>query len=42
MPVWDGNETWLVFGASALYAAFPMAYAIAILLPIPPATLKLF
>ncbi|WP_339050360.1 cytochrome d ubiquinol oxidase subunit II [Rickettsiella endosymbiont of Xylota segnis] len=28
VPVWDGNETWLVFGAAALYAAFPMAYAI--------------
>jgi cytochrome bd ubiquinol oxidase subunit II len=31
-PVWDGNETWLVFGAAALYGAFPMAYGI--LLPI--------
>lgn len=28
VPVWDGNETWLVFGAAALYAAFPMAYGI--------------
>jgi len=28
IPVWDGNETWLVFGAAALYAAFPMAYSI--------------
>jgi len=28
VPVWDGNETWLVFGAAALYAAFPMAYSI--------------
>lgn len=27
IPVWDGNETWLVFGAAALYAAFPIAYA---------------
>jgi cytochrome d ubiquinol oxidase subunit II len=27
-PVWDGNETWLVLGAVALFAAFPMAYAI--------------
>lgn len=26
-PVWDGNETWLVFGAAALYAAFPLAYS---------------
>lgn len=27
-PVWDGNETWLVFGAAALLAAFPLAYSI--------------
>lgn len=27
-PVWDGNETWLVFGAAVLYAAFPKAYGI--------------
>jgi cytochrome bd ubiquinol oxidase subunit II len=27
-PVWDGNETWLVLGAAALYAAFPLAYSI--------------
>lgn len=27
-PVWDGNETWLVLGGGALYAAFPLAYAI--------------
>jgi len=27
-PVWDGNETWLVFGGAALYAAFPLAYAV--------------
>lgn len=31
-PVWDGNETWLVFGAASLYAAFPLAYST--LLPI--------
>ena len=29
-PVWDGNETWLVFGALGLLAAFPLAYAIII------------
>ncbi|HEY1932593.1 MAG TPA: cytochrome d ubiquinol oxidase subunit II [Acetobacteraceae bacterium] len=29
-PVWDGNETWLVFGALALLGAFPLAYAIII------------
>jgi len=27
-PVWDGNETWLVMGGGALFAAFPLAYAI--------------
>jgi cytochrome bd ubiquinol oxidase subunit II len=27
-PVWDGNETWLVFGGAGLLAAFPLAYAI--------------
>lgn len=31
-PVWDGNETWLVFGGATLYGAFPIAYSI--LLPI--------
>ncbi len=25
--VWDGNETWLVFGGVVLFAAFPSAYA---------------
>jgi len=36
-PVWDGNETWLVLGASALMAAFPLAYSVilsALYLPI--------
>ncbi|BBB14670.1 cytochrome d ubiquinol oxidase subunit II [Candidatus Rickettsiella viridis] len=28
LPVWDGNETWLVFGAAALYGAFPLAYSV--------------
>ncbi|HWA80350.1 MAG TPA: cytochrome d ubiquinol oxidase subunit II [Acetobacteraceae bacterium] len=27
-PVWDGNETWLVFGGAGLYAMFPPAYAV--------------
>lgn len=27
-PVWDGNETWLVFGGAGLLAAFPLAYSI--------------
>ncbi len=26
-PVWDGNETWLILGGSALYGVFPLAYA---------------
>ncbi len=26
-PVWDANETWLVFGGACLYGAFPTAYA---------------
>ncbi len=26
-PVWDGNEVWLLTGAGALFAAFPMVYA---------------
>ena len=25
-PVWDGNQTWLVSGGMALFAAFPRAY----------------
>lgn len=29
-PVWDGNETWLVLGGAALYAAFPAVYSIAL------------
>jgi cytochrome d ubiquinol oxidase subunit II len=27
-PIWDGNETWLVLGGTALFAAFPLAFAI--------------
>lgn len=26
-PVWDGNETWMVFGAALLYGAFPIVYS---------------
>ncbi len=26
--IWDGNETWLVFGGVILFAAFPAAYAL--------------
>jgi len=28
MPMWDGNETWLVMTGVALLAAFPVAYSI--------------
>src|SRR5918992_1238427 len=27
-PIWDGNETWLVLGGLALFAAFPLAFSI--------------
>ena len=27
-PIWDGNETWLVFIGLGLMAAFPLAFAI--------------
>jgi cytochrome d ubiquinol oxidase subunit II len=27
-PVWDSNETWLVFGGGSLFAMFPLAYAV--------------
>jgi cytochrome d ubiquinol oxidase subunit II len=30
VPIWDGNETWLVFGGLGLMAAFPLAFAIII------------
>src|SRR6186997_123252 len=29
-PIWDGNETWLVFGGLGLLAAFPLAFAVII------------
>lgn len=35
-PVWDGNETWLVFGGGGLFAAFPLAYAILLPAMYPP------
>ena len=28
LPVWDGNETWLVFAGAALYAGFPEAFGV--------------
>jgi len=27
LPVWDGNETWLVFAGASLYGAFPLAFS---------------
>ena len=27
-PVWDGNETWLILGGTALLAAFPRVYTV--------------
>ena len=27
-PVWDANQTWLVFGGAAIFAAFPVVYAV--------------
>ena len=27
LPVWDGNQTWLVFGGGTLYGAFPAAFS---------------
>ncbi len=27
LPVWDGNQTWLVFGGATLYGAFPVAFS---------------
>jgi cytochrome d ubiquinol oxidase subunit II len=37
-PVWDGNETWLVFGGACLYGVFPVAYST--LLPAVPIILS--
>lgn len=28
LPIWDGNETWLVLTAGSLFGLFPLAYAI--------------
>jgi cytochrome bd ubiquinol oxidase subunit II len=28
LPVWDGNQTWLVLGAASLYGAFPKAFSL--------------
>src|SRR5271154_6245684 len=28
-PVWEGNQVWLILGAGAVFAAWPMLYAVA-------------
>ena len=28
LPVWDGNQTWLVLGTASLYGAFPTAFSL--------------
>ncbi|MGL5556301.1 MAG: cytochrome d ubiquinol oxidase subunit II, partial [Aeromonas veronii] len=28
-PVWEGNQVWLIAGAGALFAAWPLVYAAA-------------
>lgn len=28
LPVWDGNQTWLVLGIACFYGAFPMAFSL--------------
>ncbi|HUJ17058.1 MAG TPA: cytochrome d ubiquinol oxidase subunit II, partial [Nitrospirota bacterium] len=27
-PVWDANQTWLVFGGGGLFVAFPLLYGV--------------
>jgi cytochrome bd ubiquinol oxidase subunit II len=27
-PVWDANQTWIVFGGGALFASFPLVYSV--------------
>jgi cytochrome d ubiquinol oxidase subunit II len=41
-PIWDGNETWLVFGGTLLLAAFPVAYAVLLPAFYVPLVLMLF
>ena len=41
-PVWDGNETWLILGGAVLFAAFPLAYAVALPALYIPLMLMLF
>ena len=41
-PVWDGNETWLVYAGGMTWAAFPLVYSIALPAFYIPLTLMLF
>lgn len=40
-PIWDGNETWLVFGGAMLYGAFPQVYGLLLPILYMPLTLML-
>jgi cytochrome bd ubiquinol oxidase subunit II len=41
-PLWDGNETWLVFGGVTLFAAFPAVYALTLQFMYLPIMVMLF
>jgi cytochrome d ubiquinol oxidase subunit II len=41
-PIWDGNETWLVYAGGMAWAAFPFVYSIALPALYVPLTLMLF
>src|SRR3990167_8873882 len=28
-PIWEGNQVWIILGAGAIFAAWPMVYAVA-------------
>ena len=42
-PHWDGNQVWLITGGGAMFAAWPMMYAVAFsgCAHVPPARLRL-
>ena len=42
LPIWDGNETWLVLGGGGLIALFPAAYSIFLTATYIPIFLMLF
>ncbi len=35
-PVWDANQTWLVFGGGAIFASFPVVYGVLFQRPLHP------